>query len=207
MKKRGFTLIELLIVVAIIGILAAIAVPNFLNAQNRAKVARLISDMKALSSAQEQYRLDNGQYTFDADCGVGSFEIGSYIPLTTPVSYIGQIPREIFWNEQSDFQNMDTVQTGLKPVYEYTSRVSFGPNGTPNCKDDTARFNFLGSQNVEYVMISLGPDADQNDFGWGVSAFQNLLNREGGEIYDPSNGLISSGNVYVLNSQIIGGGF
>ena len=54
----GFTLIELLIVVAIIGILAAIAVPNFLNAQMRAKIARVIADQKAVQSALEQYFID-----------------------------------------------------------------------------------------------------------------------------------------------------
>ncbi|HOJ61193.1 MAG TPA: prepilin-type N-terminal cleavage/methylation domain-containing protein [bacterium] len=109
MNTKGFTLIELLIVVAIIGILAAIAVPNFLNAQMRAKVARVVSDMKALGMAEEQYRLDRGQYTFDGDCNVGGAEYRSYYPLTTPIAYISTVPFDEFSALDPKFQNMQTI--------------------------------------------------------------------------------------------------
>ncbi len=62
MKLKAFTLIELLIVVAIIAILAAIAVPNFLEAQVRSKIARVKSDHRTLVTAIESYRVDNPAY-------------------------------------------------------------------------------------------------------------------------------------------------
>ena len=61
MKTKGFTLIELLIVVAIIAILAAIAVPNFLEAQVRSKISRAKADMRTLATAVESYVVDNNQ--------------------------------------------------------------------------------------------------------------------------------------------------
>lgn len=60
--KKAFTLIELLIVVAIIAILAAIAVPNFLEAQTRAKVARVLSDQRTYATALETYMIDHSTY-------------------------------------------------------------------------------------------------------------------------------------------------
>ncbi len=61
-RKSGFTLIELLIVVAIIAILAAIAVPNFLEAQTRSKVARVKADQRSIATALEAYYVDNNWY-------------------------------------------------------------------------------------------------------------------------------------------------
>jgi len=95
---KAFTLIELLIVVAIIAILAAIAVPNFLEAQTRAKISRNYSDFRTCVTALETYRIDYGVYAYD-----GYFHIrgdnGYPVPteynhnrisknLTTPVSYL-----------------------------------------------------------------------------------------------------------------------
>jgi type II secretion system protein G len=62
LNKKGFTLIELLIVVAIIGIIAAIAIPNLLNAIQRGKQKRTMADMRAIGTAVEAYAVDNNRY-------------------------------------------------------------------------------------------------------------------------------------------------
>ena len=71
-KESGFTLIELLIVIAIIGILAAIAIPNLLNAVQRGKQKRTMSDMRALATAIEAYAVDNNVYPA-ATCNPGIY--------------------------------------------------------------------------------------------------------------------------------------
>ncbi len=61
-RRKGFTLIELLIVVVIIGILAAIAIPKFTNTKGKARLAAIKSDLKNVATAQEAYLFDNGIY-------------------------------------------------------------------------------------------------------------------------------------------------
>ena len=95
-SKTGFTLIELLIVVAIIAILAAIAVPNFLEAQTRSKVARSLADMRSIATAIESYRVDNNKLPpcdYHAD-PTAPKEWWGYVPrsLTSPIAYITSLP-------------------------------------------------------------------------------------------------------------------
>ena len=130
MRNKGFTLIELLIVVAIIAILAAIAVPNFLEAQTRSKVSRAQSDMRTLATALETYYLDNNAYpaavvdnTIALWSGdrLGGYNAGSsagttfriknannpaattnqFQTLTTPVSFLTSLPSDPFANSKS----------------------------------------------------------------------------------------------------------
>ncbi|MBX3729343.1 MAG: prepilin-type N-terminal cleavage/methylation domain-containing protein [Candidatus Sumerlaeia bacterium] len=87
---RAFTLIELLIVVAIIAILAAIAVPNFLEAQTRSKVSRTKADIRSITTALEAYRVDGNAYPPTPWCNGGDVGVIRVIPdqLSTPVAFI-----------------------------------------------------------------------------------------------------------------------
>src|SRR5436305_14166698 len=64
-KRGGFTLVEIMIVVAIIALLAAIAVPNFLRARKRSQATRILEDLRIIDSAVDQYAIENSKSTGD----------------------------------------------------------------------------------------------------------------------------------------------
>jgi type II secretion system protein G len=87
---KGFTLIELLIVVAIIGIIAAIAIPNLLNAIDRGKQKRSMADMRSIGTAVEAYAVDNN--TFPVTSSMATLS-SSLVP-----QYVKALPTSDGWN-------------------------------------------------------------------------------------------------------------
>lgn len=192
MKNKGFTLIELLIVVAIIGILAAIAIPNFLNAQIRAKVATAESEMRNLSIPLEAYYIDYNQYPFaNAGAGWPPVNAGSvtnvsvgFTPkaLTTPVVQISSLPDD-------PFNSLGTQDTNVPDTfcYRYATTpitcwilVSNGPDQNNVPADGVVESNYV----------------DINSAACDIARFLTHYNAGGTGIeYDPTNGTTSKGDI------------
>ncbi len=180
MGRKAFTLIELLIVVAIIGILAAIAVPNFLNAQTRAKIAHAVSDMRAIDTALEMYHMDNSHYPFWRDSGGTNINPVNrrLIPLTSPMSYMSSVPQDPFVYGPPGAR-LDNAQHEAYVTYDYIEADSarrlssiplgaawrccswrlnsYGPDGT----NDTGYTTYEASNGLRSVgdLTRLGPNA------------------------------------------------
>lgn len=178
-KVTGFTLIELLIVVAIIGILAAIAVPNFLNAQLKAKVSRAQTDLRALGTAIQMYGLDNNVFPGGEGLwasGMPWWEKHSYRfhQLTTPISYMSSVPVDPF--QTADPQKLNSE---LGPIWDggYVYDEARRPGG------GQATMTLYGAS-FEFAARSPGPALN-----WA----SHLSHGNKIVFYAATNGLISDG--------------
>lgn len=190
--SSAFTLIELLVVVAVIAILAAIAVPNFLEAQTRAKVSRVKADMRTIATALESYRVDGNNYPPDMQYGTFPF-VERLARLTTPISYITSVPRDPFVDEgsileltatglQNAYAQLATPNQFIYPLtYDYAYRIQ--PGGIPESIGAWRNITRYPG-NVLWAMRSAGPDR------WPAYLATDMPG------YDPTNGTVSRGNIY-----------
>lgn len=190
---KAFTLIELLIVVAIVAVLSAIAVPNFLEAQTRAKVSRVRSDMRTLGMGLELYTTDHRIFPPVTNFMVPSL-YGRLVPLTTPIAYMTSLPRDVFYNSSPEANHYNQLYPGEKKdvlIYN-TGRASYGLGN-----DSGGAANLL-----RWSLTSLGPDRQLH---WTYYAFPEnqivdpVTGQPGGYlryVYDPSNGTTSRGEIF-----------
>ena len=181
--SSGFTLIELLIVVAIIAIFAAIAVPNFLEAQVRSKVSRMQADLRSMAVAVESYVVDHNTYPDN---------FNAVTQLTTPIAYFS-----------TSYINDPFSLSNLPPESRVYGFLNFEaapldvamPAWVPDAAD-RARL-----REVRWIVGGRGPDqqlcsqAAPDDIAyWEISLYcSRMLSGEG--VYDPTNGTISYGDV------------
>ena len=206
----GFTLIELLIVIAIILILIAIALPNFLEAQIRAKVAKATAETRTLVVATEMYKADwkdHEPIPYIANPGPVSADPATWNwwgfasrALSTPIKYIGTLPTDPF-GDSAETMSWWRLNRIYEPPYTVI-RITRGFAGfragqavSPPLASIRAAAggnviiceNFV--QNVKhagYIYYSSGPDA--------VDATAWVCPQP----YSPTNGTVSFGDIYAF---------
>lgn len=191
--RKGFTLIELLIVVAIIAILAAIAVPNFLEAQTRAKVSRNKADMRSVVLGMEAYAVDNNQYPYPSNpVGVPEnvpgatlwFETKVPNTLTSPISYLTQ-------RFPDPYHPKDAIAAGEDPVYHLMARHYAALRNEENQFNSYLIRVAAPPDQTKYVLLGHGPDIDHDG-----------PDTSDPKIYDPTNGTISNGDILYFGPGI-----
>lgn len=192
--SHGFTLIELLVVIAIILILIAIALPNFLEAQTRAKLVRVEADMRTIATAVESYYIDRRVYPYISLASLEYTHLtDGFRLLTSPIPYLQSLPLDPFFllpNEQG-------ILGTTGPNYKFNSTTPIPYPGLTR------------SHNVDaYMIYSFGPDFDDgSSFGshiWPFTQVEDPCDYPSSSnltSYSPTNGTRSLGDVFRFGGE------
>ena len=144
-NKRAFTLIELLVVVLIIGILAAVAVPQYQKAVEKSRIVSALPLLKAVYNAQQVYYLANGEYATSAE--------QLDIDFTCPEGAACAIGKGTNYNDKLPKMELQFINSGLIVILYYSSKIlgNTEVKGKPYCT--------AASSNTRAVAIckSFGP--------------------------------------------------
>ena len=116
-KRGGFTLVEIMIVVAIIALLAAIAVPGFLRARKRSQASKILNDLRMIDSAVDQYAIETGKKTGDP---IAVSDWTNYVKKDSTLYATGQ---DLFGNDYGS-QTVDSVPKASNAAWNTLSDVA-----------------------------------------------------------------------------------
>jgi len=213
-KDVGFTVIELLIVIAIISIIAAIAVPNLMSANIRARVSGVKADMGSIAIALEDYKVDYGEYPKDPRFSRGTSYALDIIAESNQ-AFDGQNGTDSDGNDAIGLGYLVYPEAGAEP--RYLKRIAGDPfnnngeedwNGSSGAHNHhysyyTGKWSDGGPDDCTsstdppkyWALVSWGPDKDEN-----VTSYEDAKDAvdSGTNLYDPDNGITSSGDIVII---------
>ena len=205
--RRGFTLIELLIVIAIILILIAIALPNFLEAQVRARITHSQGQMRGIGQALESYQSDWRVYPavafyeptqFNPLVRAPGVNCYSLMQLTTPIPYLERVPLDIFFRKgDTTIRNGSTG--GITPVHptDQAHGVTYLYWSQESLRNDrqVATADAMKRNGINWALVSLAPDQDLDTINLNPADMGALRINATKWNYSPTNGTKSTGDL------------